>query len=131
MAAGVATQLMFQGAAEEAMAFYVSLFEASEVSEIERYGPDGPGRAGSVRSARFMLAGREFRCIDSPVEHDFGFTPAMSIVVDCADEAELDHAYARLADGGLELMPRGDYGFSRRFGWLVDRYGVSWQLNLP
>lgn len=55
----------------------------------------------------------------------------VSLFVDCTNEAELDRAYARLAEGGLELMPRAYYGFSRRFGWLVDRYGVSWQLNLP
>lgn len=131
MATGITTQLMFQGAAEEAMTFYVSLFSASAIVEVERYGPDGPGREGSIRTARFTLSGQEFRCIDSPVEHDFSFTPAMSIFVDCESEAELNDAFARLSEDGLELMPLACYGFSSSFGWLVDRYGVSWQLNLP
>jgi predicted 3-demethylubiquinone-9 3-methyltransferase (glyoxalase superfamily) len=51
--------------------------------------------------------------------------------VQCADEAEIDRLYAALAERGTELMPLGDYGFSARFGWINDRFGVSWQLNLP
>ena len=60
----------------------------------------------------------------------FTFTPAISLFVECEDEAELDTAFARLSDGGAALMPPGDYGFSRKFAWLADRFGVSWQLNL-
>ena len=58
------------------------------------------------------------------------FTPALSLFVDFDSEAALDSAYKQLAEGGRELMPLDDYGFSRRFGWLDDRFGVSWQLNL-
>ncbi len=78
-----------------------------------------------------MLAGQEFICIDSPVKHDFGFTPAMSIFVDCACAQELEEVFAALSMEGKVLMPLEDYGFSRRFGWLKRRFGVSWQLNLP
>jgi uncharacterized glyoxalase superfamily protein PhnB len=81
--------------------------------------------------ATFSLAGQPFMCIDSPVKHDFGFTPAMSLFVRCETEAELDRLYATLAEQGTELMPLGDYGFSAKFGWVNDRFGVSWQLNLP
>lgn len=70
-------------------------------------------------------------CIDSPMKHGFTFTPAISLFVQCADEAELNRLYAALADGGAELMPLGNYGFSPKFGWVNDRFGVSWQLNLP
>jgi predicted 3-demethylubiquinone-9 3-methyltransferase (glyoxalase superfamily) len=70
-------------------------------------------------------------CIDSPVKHNFTFTPAMSLFVDCADEAELDTLFAKLSEGGQVLMPLDNYGFSRKFGWLADKFGVSWQLNLP
>lgn len=127
----ICTHLMFEGTAEAAMTFYVSLFPGSRIVSCERYGPEGPGAAGTVRLAEFELAGRPFLCIDSPMAHGFTFTPAMSIFVDCGSREELDEAFGRLADGGQELMPLGDYGFSARFGWVVDRFGVSWQLNLP
>ena len=68
--------------------------------------------------------------IDSALPHDFTFTPAMSLYVECEFAVELEGAFAALADGGMELMPLGDYGFSRRFGWVQDKYGVSWQLDL-
>ncbi len=64
------------------------------------------------------------------MKHGFGFTPAMSLFVECESEAELDAAFGRLSEGGNVLMPVGNYGFSSRFGWLTDRFGVSWQLNL-
>jgi predicted 3-demethylubiquinone-9 3-methyltransferase (glyoxalase superfamily) len=130
MARKVTTHLMFEGRADEAMAFYVSLFPDSEITRVDRYGPEGPGAEGSVRGATFTIAGQEFFCIDSPVHHGFTFTPSMSILVECADEAELDGAFGRLGEGGRVLMPVGNYGFSRRFGWVQDRFGVSWQLIL-
>jgi len=127
----ITTFLMFEGNAEEAMAFYLSLFDDAEVISINRYGADGPGTEGSVQQATFTLAGQPFMCIDSPMKHGFTFTPAMSLFVQCADEAELDRLYAALAERGAELMPLGNYGFSAKFGWVNDRFGVSWQLNLP
>lgn len=130
MANAVATHLMFDGTAEEAMNFYVSIFKDSTINRIERYAAGEPGAEGSVKQASFTLAGQPFLCIDSPVKHDFTFTPSMSIFVDCENEAELVEAFERLADGGEVLMPVDDYGFSVRFGWVQDRYGVPWQLNL-
>ena len=130
MARKVTTHLMFTGSAEEAMTLYVSLFGDSEIKQIERYGPGEMGAEGSVKRADFVLAGREFLCIDSPVKHAFTFTPSMSLFVECESEAELEAAFARLSDGGGVLMPLDNYGFSTRFGWLTDRFGVSWQLNL-
>ena len=125
----VTTQLMFEGKAEEAMNLYVSLFEGA-VTAIERYGPEGPGAEGSVKRAEFTLAGHRLACIDSPVKHAFTFTPSASLFVECKDEADLDAAFDRLSEGGAVLMTPGDYGFSKKFAWLNDRYGVSWQLNL-
>ena len=123
--------LMFQGEkAEEAMTLYVSLFDDGAVEAIELYGPEGPGKEGSVQQARFRVAGQQVRCFDSPVRHKFDFTPSFSFFVECADEAELDRLIAGLGEGGKMLMPPDDYGFSRRFAWLNDRFGVSWQLNL-
>jgi predicted 3-demethylubiquinone-9 3-methyltransferase (glyoxalase superfamily) len=69
-------------------------------------------------------------CIDSPVKHEFTFTPAMSLFVDCQSEDELKRLYSELAAAGSVLMPIENYGFSRRFAWVSDRFGVSWQLNL-
>jgi predicted 3-demethylubiquinone-9 3-methyltransferase (glyoxalase superfamily) len=122
--------LMFEGRAEEAMTFYCSLFADGEVLQIARYGPEGPGPEGSVIKAGFRVAGQEVMCIDSFVKHGFTFTPAMSLFVDCQDEAELDRLSAALSEGGSFLMPPGAYGFSRKFAWVQDRFGVSWQLNL-
>ncbi len=130
MARSIATHLMFEGAAEEAMAFYVSLFPGSEIATMERYGPDGPGPEGTIKVATFRLLGRDFLAIDSPISHAFTFTPSMSLFVECEEEAELDGLFAKLSDGGGVLMPPGDYGFSKKFAWLKDRFGVSWQLNL-
>jgi predicted 3-demethylubiquinone-9 3-methyltransferase (glyoxalase superfamily) len=70
-------------------------------------------------------------CIDSAVDHGFGFTPAISLFVQCDSEDELDGLYGELAEQGQALMPLGSYGFSAKFGWANDRFGVSWQLNLP
>ncbi len=130
MARNVKTHLMFEGHAEEAMNFYVSLFGDSKVEQIERYAPGEMGAEGTVKLASFTLAGRPFLCIDSPVKHAFTFTPAVSLFVECESEAELESVFGRLSEGGAVLMPVGDYGFSARFGWLTDRFGVSWQLNL-
>lgn len=127
----ITTFLMFEGNAEEAMTFYISLFDDAEVVSISRYGADGPGREGTVQHATFTLAGVPLMCIDSPAKHDFSFTPAVSLYVQCADEAEIDRLYGALREQGTELMPLGNYGFSRKFGWINDRFGVSWQLNLP
>jgi predicted 3-demethylubiquinone-9 3-methyltransferase (glyoxalase superfamily) len=131
MIASVKPFLMFEGNAEAAMTFYVSLFPGGEIVDIVRYGPNEAGREGSVMKAEFSIAGQRVICIDSPVKHQFGFTPAFSLFVDCHSEAELRRLAAALSEGGTELMPLGDYGFSRLFTWLNDRFGVSWQLNLP
>jgi predicted 3-demethylubiquinone-9 3-methyltransferase (glyoxalase superfamily) len=81
--------------------------------------------------ATFAINGQIFMCVDSPVKHGFTFTPAMSLFVDCADEAEIGRLFAKLSEGGQILMPLDKYPFSRKFGWLSDRFGVSWQLNWP
>ena len=124
------TFLMFEGAAEQAMNFYVSLFDRSKIVSIKRYGPNEPGKEGTVQHAIFELDGQQLMCIDSPTPHAFTFTPAMSLFVTCADEPEIDRLAAALAEGGQALMPLGSYGFSQKFAWLQDRFGVSWQLNL-
>ncbi|RAG87544.1 VOC family protein [Streptacidiphilus pinicola] len=127
----ITTFLMFEGRAEEAMRWYTSLFPDAEVLSVSHYGPGEDGPEGTVRHALFSLAGQPFMCIDSPAKHGFGFTPSMSLYVQCDSEEEIDRLYAALADGGQALMPLGSYGFSARFGWVNDRFGVSWQLTLP
>ncbi|AOH56713.1 hypothetical protein ABE28_020280 [Peribacillus muralis] len=123
--------LMFQGNAEEAMNEYTAMIEESEITSITRYGANQPGTEGSVMQATFTLKNQEFMCIDSNAEHQFTFTPSFSIFLTCDSEEEIDRLYSRLADGGQALMPLGDYSFSKKFGWIADKYGVSWQLNLP
>jgi predicted 3-demethylubiquinone-9 3-methyltransferase (glyoxalase superfamily) len=112
------------------MNFYVSQFAGGRVLEIERYGADGPGKEGSVRLAKFSVAGLTVMCIDSPVKHDFSFTPAISLFVTCSSEEEIDRLHVALSERGNIFMPLDNYGFSRRFSWVSDRFGVSWQLNL-
>ena len=124
--------LMFQeGNAEEAMNFYTSIIEDSQITSIVRYGANEAGPEGTVMQAAFTLKGQEFMCIDSYVKHQFSFTPSFSIYITCNTEEELDNLYEKLGEGGQALMPLNDYGFSKKFGWLNDRFGVSWQLNLP
>ncbi len=124
--------LMFQdGKAEEAMNFYTSLVEDSEITDIVRYGANDSGDEGTVMQATFTLKGQAFMCIDSNIKHQFTFTPSFSLYVTCDTEEELDHLYEKLDEGGQALMPVGNYGFSKKFGGLNDRFGVSWQLNLP
>lgn len=122
--------LMFEGKAEEAMKFYVSLFPASAIIDVERYGDGGPAAAGSIKKARFTVAGQTVLCTDSYVKHGFTFTPAFSLFVTCESEEELRRLTDALAEGGATFMPVGNYGFSRMFAWVNDRFGVSWQLNL-
>lgn len=123
--------LMFEGNAEEAMIFYTSLVQDSNITSISKYGADGPGKEGTVFQATFTIKGQEFMCIDSYVNHEFTFTPSFSIFLTCSTEEEIDLLFEKLSDKGSVLMPLGDYSFSKKFGWTVDRFGVSWQLSLP
>lgn len=123
--------LMFEGTAEAAVTLYVSLFPDSAIHVIEKYGPGEGGTVGNVKRCEFSVSGLRLRCFDSPVKHGFTFTPSISLFVDCRSEEELDAAFKTLSERGGVLMPPGTYGFSRKFAWCNDRFGVSWQLNLP
>ncbi|MNT82222.1 hypothetical protein D3C72_2219200 [compost metagenome] len=113
------------------MTFYISLFPGAKVENVVRYGPGQPGPEGTVMQASFSIAGQSIMCIDSPAPHAFTFTPSFSFFVDCESEDELRRVFAALEEGGQVMMPIDNYGFSRMFGWVADRFGVSWQLNLP
>jgi predicted 3-demethylubiquinone-9 3-methyltransferase (glyoxalase superfamily) len=121
---------MFPGQAEEAVHFYISIFPDAEVLSLDRYGPEEPGRAGTVKSAVFRIADQMLRCIDSSDVHGFGFTPALSFFFDCRDVAMFDALFGQLSDQGKVLMPPDRYPFAERYAWLSDRYGVSWQLSV-
>lgn len=123
--------LMFEGKAEEAMTLYCETIPGSSVLDVTRYGPGEDGPHGTVKLARVSIAGLEVMVFNSPVHHAFTFTPSVSLYVDCSSEDELNRIVETLAkDGGGFLMPPDNYGFSRRFAWLNDRFGVSWQINL-
>lgn len=122
--------LMFTGQAEEAMTFYVSAFPDAEILDMERYGAEEPEREGTVKTASFRIADQTLLCIDSPDVHAFGFTPSVSFFFDCPDEASLDALFGLLADQGQVLMPPGQYPFARKYAWVSDRFGVSWQLSV-
>ena len=108
--------LWFDGKAEEAMNFYVSVFKDSKVLSIARYGEAGPGPKGTVMTAAFELRGQKFVALNGGPQ--FTFTPAISFVVNCETQAEVDHYWEKLGAGGQP----------NRCGWLTDRYGVTWQI---
>lgn len=120
---------MFEGEAQDAMSFYVSLFEDAQILEMDLYDENGPGEMGTVHRARFELLGREYICIDSPIRHDFGFTPSLSLFAEFDEEDEIEAAYLALSEEGNILMPYQEYPFAERYCWLQDRFGVAWQLS--
>lgn len=108
------------GQAEAAMAFYTSVFDEAEVTEVVRYGPDQePDEEGTVMYAEFTLAGQRFAAMDSAQTHEFDFTEAISFIVDCADQEAVDYYWEAFTENG---------GQEGQCGWLTDRYGVSWQI---
>lgn len=125
------TFLMFQGDAEAWLNLAMSTIPNSHLVSIERFGEEGGAMEGSVSLAEAVLDGIPIRCNDTPIQHEFTFTPSISFFIDLDDEAQQSAVHDALIEGGKTLMPLDDYGFSRRFAWIQDRYGVSWQLNLP
>ncbi|MEW1981628.1 VOC family protein [Citricoccus sp. NPDC079358] len=140
--------LMFEGQGGQAMTFYVETLapyiSGTEVTRLERRtaespeAADNPDLVGTVYAGEFTVAGTPFRVFDSPPGHQFSFTPSISIFVELPGggpdpQAELDAVDALAgelsSDGGHALMPADGYGFSRRFAWVADRWGVTWQLN--
>jgi predicted 3-demethylubiquinone-9 3-methyltransferase (glyoxalase superfamily) len=124
--------LMFQGGeGSAALDFYLSLFPDARIDSIERYGAGGPGPEGTIKVASFTIGGQSVMCSDSFVKHAFGFTPSFSFFIDVESEERVRDLADRLKEGGGELMPVGNYGFSKLFAWVADRFGVSWQINYP
>jgi predicted 3-demethylubiquinone-9 3-methyltransferase (glyoxalase superfamily) len=108
--------LWFDDKAEEAANFYVSIFKNSKIETVSRYGDAGPGPKGSVMIVQFQLEGQRFTALNGgPIFH---FTPAISLLVDCQTQEEVDDLWQKLSAGG-----RPD-----RCGWLTDKYGLSWQI---
>jgi predicted 3-demethylubiquinone-9 3-methyltransferase (glyoxalase superfamily) len=108
--------LCFNDKAEEAIKFYTSIFKHSKIKSVARYGDAGPGPKGSVMTANFLLEGQEFVALNGgPI---FTFTPAISFVVNCRTQAEVDRLWDNLSAGGE----------TGQCGWLKDKYGVSWQI---
>ena len=109
--------LWFDGNAEAAMNFYVSVFKNSKVVSVSRYGDAGPGPKGTVMSATFQLEGQPFYALNGGPQ--FKFTPAISLFVNCETQAEVDELWTKLTAGGGSEQP---------CGWLQDRFGLSWQI---
>lgn len=112
----ITPSLWFDNDLEEAMAYYLAIFPNSSIETIERYTDAGPGTPGEVVSATFTLDGQRFTGINGGAV--FAFTEAVSFVIDCRDQAEVDYYWDRLVAGGQESQ----------CGWLKDRYGLSWQV---
>jgi predicted 3-demethylubiquinone-9 3-methyltransferase (glyoxalase superfamily) len=108
--------LWFDGKAEEAMNFYMSIFKDSKILNTTRYGDAGPGPKGKVMGATFQLHGQEFIALNGGPQ--FKFTPAISFLVSCETQQEVDELWDKLLAGGAP----------QQCGWLTDRYGLSWQI---
>jgi predicted 3-demethylubiquinone-9 3-methyltransferase (glyoxalase superfamily) len=108
--------LWFDGRAEEAMNFYVSVFENSKIVSVSRYGEGGPGPAGSVMIATLEINGQQIMAFNGGPE--FKFSHAFSLFVSCETQEEVDYLWERLTEGGEEVQ----------CGWLTDRFGLSWQI---
>jgi predicted 3-demethylubiquinone-9 3-methyltransferase (glyoxalase superfamily) len=120
--------LWYNDEAEEAMGFYTSIFKNGKITSIRRYGDAGPGKKGTVMTGTFKLGHQEFYALNGgPV---FGFTPAISLSVNCQTEEEINALWKNLAHNGTILMELKKYPFSQKYGWVQDRFGLSWQLNL-
>lgn len=116
--------LMFSGKGEEAMSFYTSIFDQSEINSLIHQ------EDGTVLHAVFTLKGQMFMAIDNSHKPEHPFTPALSLFVACNTEEELNDVFEKLSEDGKVLMPLAASPFSEKFGWVEDQYGVSWQLNL-
>lgn len=112
----IVTNLWFDTEAEEAAEFYTSIFKDSRITNVTRYGEAGPREAGTVMTVTWELQGQQFTAINGGP--DFKFTEAISLLVNCESQAEIDELWDKLGDGG-EPGP---------CGWLKDRYGLSWQI---
>src|ERR1700719_3017806 len=108
--------LWFDGKAEEAANFYVSIFKNSKLGAVTRYGEAGPGPKGTVMIASFQIEGQEFTALNGGPQYTF--SPAISFFVSCETQAEVDDLWEKLSAGGKEIQ----------CGWLTDKYGVSWQI---
>jgi predicted 3-demethylubiquinone-9 3-methyltransferase (glyoxalase superfamily) len=108
--------LWFDGKAEEAMNFYVSVFKNSKAMNVTRYGEGGPGPKGAVMSATFQLDGQDFFALNGGPQ--FSFSQAISFFVNCETQQEVDELWEKLSEGGEK----------QRCGWLKDKYGLSWQI---
>lgn len=115
----IAPFLWFDGNAEEAMNFYVSIFKNSKIVSVSRYGEAGPGPKGSVMAATFVLDGQEFNALNGGPQYQF--TPAISFFVKCETQPEIDEMWEKLGAGGAP----------NRCGWLTDKFGLSWQIVPP
>lgn len=111
--------LWFDNQAEEAAAFYTSIFKNSKIGSVSRYGDEGPGPAGTAMVVAFELDGQEFNALNGGPE--FRFTEAISLLVNCETQDEIDDLWTKLSAGGEESQ----------CGWLKDKYGLSWQIVPP
>lgn len=118
--------LWFEDGAEEAINYYVSIFDDSKIISINRH-KQGPLK-NKMLTGEFQLEGQQFMALDGGPY--FTFTPAVSFFVNCANERKLNRYYTQLVDGGSVLMPLKKYPFGEKYAWVKDKYGVSWQLYL-
>ena len=110
------TCLWFDNQGEEAAHYYMSIFKSSRLGRVSRYTEAGPGPEGAVATVEFELNGQKFLALNGGPQ--YSFTPAVSLVIECADQAEVDYYWERLSEGGQEIA----------CGWVQDKFGFCWQV---
>ena len=126
----IAGSLIFNDCTEEAIRYYTQLISDSAVKDVIRYKAFGTRKVGRIMHATVVIKNQEFMCIDSAVKYDFTFAPAVSLYLNCDTKAEIETLFKELSKNGKVFMELASYGFSDLYGWVEDKFGVSWQLNL-
>lgn len=121
--ASLAPFVMFQGTAAEAVDTYCAVLPDASAEVVQHDG------AGAPQLWRLEVAGQEIMVLDSPAVHDFDLTPSLSFYLTCDTAGEVERLFAALAEDGRVMMPLDTYPFAERYAWVVDRFGLSWQIR--
>ena len=119
--------ITFEQRAQEALDFYSATFPSFKLHTTQHHAEP---HDALIMLATFSIRGQELMISDSPIEHEWGITPGVSFFLDVDNETNLLSLTEQLSDEGKVMMPPGNYGFSKQFAWVEDRFGINWQLNV-
>ena len=119
--------ITFEQRAQEALDFYSATFPSFKLHTTQHHAEP---HDALIMLATFSIRGQELMISDSPIHHEWGITPGVSFFLDVDNETNLLSLTEQLSDEGKVMMPPGNYGFSKQFAWVEDRFGINWQLNV-